>query len=274
MALIGGEMTDLASGGAPALQKLRITGVIGATFAALRGNFVRLFLFSFVFGVVPSGLLMFVVYGTLLSQIINNSGDANQLQLFGRIIGVISDIPAHAGGGAAMLCAVSWLDGNRASISACMRRGGAVFLLLFFLYALIYLACALGAVFLIVPGIFVATLVAAAPPAAAIERMGILDALRRSASLTQGNRWRVMFLLAAGFGANFGISRLYGLVSRAIVTAAAGQYAPIALFSIITGAMFGAVSIMTMDVGLAAIYHGLRTAKEGPVSRNLAEVFD
>jgi hypothetical protein len=273
-ALIGGEMTDLASGEAQAPQKLRVTGVIGATFASLRGSFARLFLFTLVFGVVPSGLIMFVVYSLVLNQIITNNGDINQLQLVSRIIAVIADIPQHAGAGAATLCAVSWLDGNRASMGACTRRAGAVFLPLLLLYALIYLACVLGAVLLIIPGIFIATLVAAAPSAVAIERMGILDALRRSASLTEGNRWRVLFLLAAGLGVNVAIGRLYALALQGVILAAGGQYASVALFTVIPGAVIGTIPIMIMDVGLAAIYHGLRTAKEGPASRTLAEVFD
>jgi hypothetical protein len=128
---------------------------------------------------------------------------------------------------------------------------------------LMYLAVMAGMLLLIVPGIVVACGLAVAIPAVVIERIGPIQALRRSWALTRDRRltifvaWLVLWVVL--FGAN---------VVMQVGTALLG---PFAAFLLLPVQLF----LMSLPVLLPGVaYHDLRAEKEGTATEELARVFE
>jgi hypothetical protein len=123
---------------------------------------------------------------------------------------------------------------------------------------------AIGFVLLILPGIFVAAMVAVAIPACVVERIGPFASIGRSARLTKGNRWKIL-----GIG-------LLVLIASMVITGL------VAVFKLGLGIPFAAFvnfalqSVLGAFTSLVAVvmYHDLRVAKEGLDTDRIAAVFD
>ena len=133
----------------------------------------------------------------------------------------------------------------------------------FILYAL---GVGLGLVLLIVPGLLLLVRWYVFAPVCVVEGKGPLESFKRSAELTEGNRWKL-------FAFRFVTLILAGMAVTALVKlglAAALAPAP-ALF--LSGIWQGAWSAFT-NVLSVVVYHDLRAAKEGAGIESIASVFD
>jgi hypothetical protein len=128
-----------------------------------------------------------------------------------------------------------------------------------------FLVTVVGFVFLIVPGLFIATMLFVATPVCVVERLGPFASLNRSASLTEGNRWAIFALLVILF---VPASLIEGV--RDTVTEAIGN--PIVDFAARAGwdTIWNAFYVV---LGVVA-YNDLRAAKEGIDTARIAAVFD
>jgi hypothetical protein len=129
-----------------------------------------------------------------------------------------------------------------------------------------YLMVVAGFLLLVVPGLVVGCAVAVAIPAAVVERIGPIDAIRRSWGLTRDHR---LTILGAGFvlglvtvGANFTMQlgvMLFGRLGLVAVPVAAVIY----------------LLVIALPMLLPAVaYHELRAAKEGVATEELVKVFE
>jgi hypothetical protein len=138
---------------------------------------------------------------------------------------------------------------------------------------------ALGGLALVVPGLILACVWAAAVPAVVVERRGPLEALRRSADLTRHARWRVFALLllqgVVSVAIGFVVRRLlfalaatpaYFVVDVAGVRLSVATQVLQALVQTVTQLVFGCL--------WAALYIELRDCKDGPPTDALAHVFE
>lgn len=120
----------------------------------------------------------------------------------------------------------------------------------------------LGTMALIIPGIIIGCGLTATVAVVVAERLGPIDAIRRSWELTRGYRG-TLFLAGLGLGV---ISFLINLVGNLLgLVPVLGQLAAIAL------------QILTMSLSTvwpAVAYHDLRTLKEGASTDELAKVFE
>ncbi len=132
----------------------------------------------------------------------------------------------------------------------------------FILYAL---GAGLGLVLLIVPGVLLLTRWYVFAPICVIERKGPLGSFKRSAALTEGNRWKLfaMFVIvqfAAGAAIGLASVALASLLPPVPALLLWGAWqAPWTAFN-------GLLSVV--------IYHDLRVAKEGADVESIASVFD
>jgi hypothetical protein len=78
------------------------------------------------------------------------------------------------------------------------------------------LVVAVGAFFLVVPGLYLMTLFAFVLPVMLIEDLEMVDAFRHSAELTRGRRWRVFGTIAACFAGAFIVFAVVALILSAI----------------------------------------------------------
>jgi uncharacterized membrane protein len=125
------------------------------------------------------------------------------------------------------------------------------------------LATFAGFLLLIIPGIIIGVALTLSVPAAVEERIGAVDALKRSWELTRGSRWKVwgvLFLIGIiGGVVEFGANMI------SIVSPMAGISISLLLDVITTGLNATAAALM---------YYRLRSFKERLDLNELASVFD
>ncbi|HML15136.1 MAG TPA: hypothetical protein VK456_17650 [Xanthobacteraceae bacterium] len=122
-----------------------------------------------------------------------------------------------------------------------------------------------GFIFLVVPGLILATMWYVATPACIVERRGVFDSMARSSALTKGHRWPifgVMLLLGIGGGVMAAVIKAVLVLSGSAGLVIVGSLA----WSALAGA-FGTIFVVVA-------YHDLRVAKEGVDIRQNAAVFD
>ncbi len=153
--------------------------------------------------------------------------------------------------------------GKQASVSDCLTVGLQRLFPVLGVGILAGIATGLGTLLCIVPGLIIATILAAAVPTAVIEKPGVFASLSRSADLTSGYRWTV-------FGVVFGLGILQFLAQLLVG----------ALVAFSLGALLAATVVSTIIfTGLQAtapalVYYHLRKAKESIDVEEIAAVFD
>lgn len=139
------------------------------------------------------------------------------------------------------------------------------------------LATWIGMVLLIIPGLIASLVWAVATPAMVAEGLGPIEALRRSADLTRGLRWRILGLAVvvgiAEMVGNYLIERVAGSFygGRVALDQAIAHDWPIGYM--VAMAIYHTASIAITGSIFAALYVQLRDGKDGPQTDTLAEVF-
>ena len=181
---------------------------------------------------------------------------------------LINMVLSYAAMGAVVYGTVSYLRGGPAGLGECLSRGFAAVIPVILVAILITIMGAIGMMLLIIPGIIVFVITAAAVPAAVVERPGIWGSIKRSAELTKGNRWRIFALIVIFYIAVMGIGWILGILGLPVLVPDGSLLAIVVLYvwSGITTAFFAVFG--------AVIYHDLRVAKEGVSTAQIAAVFD
>jgi hypothetical protein len=163
--------------------------------------------------------------------------------------------------GALIYGVLKQLRGEPADMGDCLRVGFGRLLPILGVGFLAGILSALGAILLIVPGVILACMYWVAVPVAVVERPGVIASLKRSAQLTQGEKWSVFAILL--------VLIVLQNVAQAIFNAALGDSTAGALLSLIPTIVFGMLGAVCAAVG----YHDLRVAKEGVGIDQLVSVF-
>jgi hypothetical protein len=180
--------------------------------------------------------------------------------------------------GSLVRAAVAHAQGERASFGESVGAGLAVMLPLVGLSVVNALAVGLGLVLLIVPGIMLYVIWSVAAPALVAERIGVFAALGRSRELTRGARWKVLGVIVILLIAYWIFAGIYGSILFATAGFSLNGMANMANAGLPIGWLIaeGLLSTVTMTVWstvMASLYLELRTAKEGPEGRALADIF-
>ena len=155
--------------------------------------------------------------------------------------------------------------GERNSLGESVRRGLVSLPSLILAVPMTWIAILLASAVFLIPGIIVFTVTAVTVQACVVEQIGPFAAIERSATLTSGCRWQV-----------FGI-----YLVQLLITTFTSFPLTLILFNILPLTVLGYVDFALRTAALtfvttldAAIYHGLRSAKEGPATAKIAAVFD
>ena len=154
------------------------------------------------------------------------------------------------------------LRGNRASLGQVVGRGIALVIPIFFVGLLVAIIIGIGFALVFVPGIFFATILWVAIPAAVVERPGIFASLGRSSDLTKGSRWRI-----------FGLAVVIYVPMYVVITLLTPLEQDGQLLVIVPTVLYGLLSLFAA-VAAAVSYFELRRIKEGIGVGDLAAVFD
>src|SRR3954466_11096085 len=180
--------------------------------------------------------------------------------------------------GALMRVTVRAAVGERASFADAAATGLKASIPLLGLGIVSGVAIMFGMILLLVPGIMLWVRWSVAGPALVAERLGPLEAMERSADLTDGARWKVfglqILLLIFAWILNATVSAVMGGVyggNAAFEAMKAGTGLPVVwtVANLLVGTLTAAVGAVTS----ASLYIELRESKEGPMVDRLAEVF-
>lgn len=168
------------------------------------------------------------------------------------------------------------LSRGKVSLGAAVGDGIRYFFPLFIVALLTGIGVLLGALLLLVPGIYLAVRWVVATPALVAEDLGPTAALGRSGELTEGRRWAVFGLMLLYVVAAWIVEVAFTALTGA-AAASTSFAAPLDVFTLViaaVGAIVGAMTSMVSAVGTAALYVELRQAKEGVSVADLAAVFE
>ncbi len=173
------------------------------------------------------------------------------------------------------IAAASWtvaqlLEGRSPPLVETLSQGLRLFPPVLAVQVLYLLGTVAGALLLVVPGIILALMWMLAPSALIVERLGVVDALKRSRALTKGHRWALLGLVLVYtlvvVALEWMIFRITTPGASFIQAAAApvNAYGVVPLITVLTAAVSCAVT--------TAIYMRLREGHRGSADVT-AEVF-
>lgn len=173
--------------------------------------------------------------------------------------------------GALLSAALTWgvledLRDRRATFGDCLANGFSRLGPVLAVTLVATLATMVATMALVVPGIVVAMMLYIAVPAVVMEEIAPMDALRRSAQLTEGSKWSLLAVAV-------------GLLVVTLTLAWAGGYAigtvveePV--LAAVLGEVLGAVFAPLPATAAAVAYFLLRQEREGVHLDELASIFD
>lgn len=203
---VGGA--DLAGLGVITVGDLLSTGAraIGANFASFAVVAVIVMSPAMVANIGVNELIQGDPYGAY------SSGLAGMSALFSIGVLLLQGAANFLAQAMLMYATVEFMAGRKASVGDAFGKGlshAPVVLAIAFLNTL---AIGLGTLLCIIPGIIVACTLYAAVPSAVVERLGPIEAMKRSADLTQGHRMTIfMTLLVIGL-ISFAFTCTFGMV--------------------------------------------------------------
>ena len=174
--------------------------------------------------------------------------------------------------GALIHAALEAYRGRPVSIPAALRGALPHFLPLVAINILLALGIGLGFVLLIIPGLFLLVKWSASVPARVSEGRGIIESFKRSWSLTEGAWWPIFgFIVLLAIGSLI-LSLVVSLpLSTLAATNPAG--AGFGVSAVVAQLIVSTVQTVFGATAIAAIYYGLRQAKEGGDTAALEETF-
>jgi hypothetical protein len=166
--------------------------------------------------------------------------------------------------------------GEPVTFRACLAGGFGKLVPLLGLSFVMVVGLMIGFVLLTIPGIMLTIMWSVAAPALVAEDLGILAALERSSALTRGSRWKIFGLGAFALALDWIVLTVFDTLQTA-VGAATLWSDMLGAIGTIGGALmpmiFWTMCIALWGVLSASLYVELRTAREGPMTDSLAEVF-
>ncbi|WP_116130994.1 hypothetical protein [Tropicimonas sp. IMCC34043] len=162
--------------------------------------------------------------------------------------------------------AVDCLAGRRASTGDYLRAALPVMAMVALLALVVGIAGSVGAVFMIVPGLWILAVLCVAPTVAVFEGAG-LNALGRSAALTKGYRWPIVgfgIVIAAIFLAmSLAMTVVIGLLGWLTIASDGGISVVGVVLAVALGVLVGALYTGFAALPIPVLYTRLRRIKEG-----------
>ncbi len=252
---------------------MSIGRVFERSFSTIAHNPLVVLGLAFVIGAIPGLLIAYLLvsFGLATPQPDVSGGLLAGLATAMLLSMVVSLAIAAVVQGALTRATVAESEGQRASFGECLSIGLRFFLPLIGVGIIVGIGVVLGLILLIVPGVILGMMWSVAGPAVVVERQGVFAALRRSAELTKGARWKILGLALVVVVAYWLLSTILGFIGLASdSTSLAGAFSVSNLLgSVIVGTLFNAV----MGTLQPALYIELRRWKEGTDVETLRDVF-
>jgi len=242
--------------------------VTSRTAGLIQRNFVPFSVLSLIFSGAPIFLFM------LLGPVFIDS-DVLAGGVSGPLVSIVSFLTGLVLQGALMRASIDDLSGKSVSIGASLNAALGVLFPLLGLGIVVGVGIIAGMILLIVPGIILAVRWSVAAPVVVAERVGIFDAMGRSAKLTENNRWAIFGLMVLYAIVVWVVSIVVMLaIPGAVIGFGGGATGGALITFAVVMALLQALQSLIGTVGIAAIYFELRQIKEGVGVTEIAAVFD
>ncbi len=252
---------------------MSIGRVFERSFSTIAHNPIVVLGLALVIGTIPGLLVayLFLSVGLGTPQADISSGMIAGLMTAMFLSMVVSLAIGAVVQGALTRATVAESEGHRASFGECLSIGLRFFLPQNALGIIVGIGVVLGLILLIVPGIILLLMLSVAAPAVVVERDGVFAALRRSAELTKGARWKILGLFLVVVAGYWLISLILGFVG--LESAVTPETAGFSASSLVGGTLLGTLFNAVWGTVQPALYIELRQWKEGASVEALRDVF-
>ena len=137
------------------------------------------------------------------------------------------------------------------------------------LSVLVTVACLVGIVLLVVPGVLLYLTWSVALPVLLGEKQGVIKSLGRSGDLTSGSQWQI-FWLTIGYGVFSVVTGFTGVFLGDLVF----DITSIAEIQTVLPTTMTAITDAVFTIAFVALYLHLRFLKEGPQKGQVASIFE
>ncbi|SEJ94833.1 hypothetical protein SAMN05518849_12035 [Sphingobium sp. AP50] len=253
-------------------RSFSIGTVLSRTFGTLGSNPVATFGIAFLFGALPQALYTYFIGSTLTMADRQSTFGVIAVSIASFVIFLLLSMLVQ---GALVRATLAHSEGKRASIGECIGTGLSVAVPLIGLTILLVLGIMAGFMLFLIPGIILYMMWSVAVPALVAEKCGIFGAFSRSRFLTKGARWKI-------FGLQLLLLVLLSLLTSVlgVIMVAGGMMPQLAngtlAFSptyLALSAVSNVLMIAFWSTAQASLYTSLRNWKDGPQTRDLADIF-
>jgi hypothetical protein len=257
------------------LRPMSLGEVLDKTFTLYRENFL---LFAGI-AAIPQLLLLIFKFGYLITVTTHVLNPAKPTDAFpggaaiggivaGALIGGIAALIIFALTHAATVSAVSEIYLGRATtVRDSYSRAKPYIATVIAISIMVGLACLVGFLFFIIPGIYLACRLYLAVPAAVVEQQSATGSMERSMTLTKDYAWQIFLLLALVFFLAYAVTALFTFPTIFFTIAAAMQkHQPstaVQIYSYISEFLAGVIVGPVGTIAASLMYYNLRVRKEG-----------
>lgn len=258
-------MTDRSVRGLPPLG---VGNIVGESFSLFFSRFGVFFLLAFI----PSLVSLAISTAYFGTGFYTGSGDPNALlasmmSVTGIIVMFVLPTVIYGISTALIVCAAYDAKLNRPArigqyFTIALTRAIPIAVVSF----IVGIAVGLGALLLILPGLYLAALFSVAVVVVVLESM-MLGSLSRSIELTKEYRWPILGALVLLYLVVIVLNLVLGFFAAPLFSIAG------TIFGIVVYAAVGAIGTAIISIGFVLIYARLREVKEGVNVDSLVEVF-
>lgn len=263
-------------------SSISIGRILSRAFGTLGSNPVATLGIALLFSALPSMLIIYAIasWGIEPFRVMGPTATI-AVALFSVLVFVLLSMITQ---GALVRATVAYSQGGKASLAESAMAGLTVVLPLFLLGLLSALGFLLGLILLVVPGVILYVMWSVAAPALVEERLGPIEAFRRSHYLTHGARWKIfalMLLLVVIYWLFTTVTQMLSIMwftPGSIEAEAMGGAGMDAMGNLMAGVLMvsvvsGTITSAVWGVIMSSLYVELRDWKDGPRTEQLADVF-
>lgn len=232
-----------------------VGSVIGRTFTVWTRNIVP---FTLLAVIVQSPLL---IYTALLLQ---GGLTAEELKTWNIVTNWGPQILNPIVAGLIAYGVFQQLNGKSVGVAECLQKGLGQILPVLATGIVVAVIVAIGTLLFVIPGIIFSCMLWVAVPVAVVERTGVFTAMRRSNTLTRGEKGSVFVILLVLGLISLGVAMVVGVAFAGAQDSASFVWAIIVM---------GVILSVLQSVAAAVGYHDLRLSKEGVAVEELVAVF-
>lgn len=273
-------MASVAAGGEE--RSVSIGRVFSRAFGTIGSNPIATLGIALLFSALPWMLIIYAIASLGIEAFAALGPTATiAVAIFSALVFVLLSMITQ---GALVRSTVAYSQGRKASFAESAMAGLAVVLPLFLLGLLSALGFLLGVILLVVPGVILYVMWSVAAPALVEERLGPIEAFRRSHYLTRGTRWKIfalMLLLVIIYWLFTTLTQMLSMMwfapGSTEVEAMGGTGAD-AIRNLMVGVLMvsvvsGTITSAVWGVIMSSLYVELRDWKDGPQTEQLADIF-